>query len=319
MPQNSRQVFRTHSNYLTAIRHVASSGIEDNKQESLELLASKVYDSGCLKLEKEVEFNTGDIYHSLNNAWGIEALFKMGNVFIKEDDLIRLSNNWCIVQTYYILYYSTQALAITEGYTRPRTHAQVHRTFYLLWSKMPWFISPWCISFDEKGFHNLPPGVYADDHIHSWKKVDEYSALSLFCKALRTTREEYISEALTKRRDRHAKKKETSTVKFTEQQKMKTIARVRPTTLMSYLFRLKKKTNYEQSSILALGPQNEYQSEEIRDNLSFIIESTLLLTEFIISRLIGEDTYYNWCREWEKYKAPAFDHLGPEKRFDIIF
>ena len=87
MPQNSRQVFRTHSNYLTAIRHVASSGVEDDKQKSLELLASKVYDSGCLQLEKEVEFNIKDIHHSLNNAWGIEALFKMGNVFIKEDDL----------------------------------------------------------------------------------------------------------------------------------------------------------------------------------------------------------------------------------------
>lgn len=319
MPQNSRQVFRTHLNYLTAIKHIASGGIEDDNYKSLELLASKVYDSGCLKLDIEMELNIEDIHHALNNAWGIEALYKMGNVFITEDDLIRLSNNWCIVQAYYILYYSTQALAITEGNTRPRTHAQVHRTFYTLFSKMPWIISPWCVNFDENGFHNLPPGVYVDDHIHSWKKVDEYSALSLFCKALRTTREEYISEALTKRRERHAKKKEISTVKLTEQQKMQTIARVRPTTLMSYLFRLKKRTNYEQSSVLALGPQNEYQSKEIRDNLSFIIESTLLVTEFIISRLIGEDSYYGWCRQWEKYKAPAFDNLGPEKRFDIIF
>ncbi|NIP37651.1 MAG: hypothetical protein GWO07_01145 [Candidatus Dadabacteria bacterium] len=184
---------------------------------------------------------------------------------------------------------------------------------------MPWVISPWCISFDEKGFHNLPPGIFIDDHIHSWKKVDEQTALSLFCKALRTTREEYISESLTKRREKHARKKETSTVKFTEEQKMQTIARVRPTTLMSYLFRLKRKTNYEQSSILALGPQNESQSKELRDNLSFIIASTLLVTEFIISRLIGEDIYYGWCREWGKYKAPAFDHIGPDKRFDIIF
>ncbi|NIS10142.1 MAG: hypothetical protein GWO07_15630, partial [Candidatus Dadabacteria bacterium] len=52
------------------------------------------------------------------------------------------------------------------------------------------------------------------------------------------------SEALGKRRERHAKKKDVSTVKFTEEQKMQTIARVRPTTLMSYVFRLKKKTNY---------------------------------------------------------------------------
>ncbi|HSG30409.1 MAG TPA: hypothetical protein VLB82_02580 [Thermodesulfobacteriota bacterium] len=319
MPQNSRQVFRTHSNYLNAIRYIASGGIEDNNQKSLELLAEKVFESGCLKLEKKTEFNTNDIHHSLNNAWGVEALYKMGNLFIKEDDLIRLSNNWCIVQTYYALYYSTQALAITEGYPKPRTHAQVQKIFYVMWSEISWLITPWCISFDENGFHNLAPGIYPDDHIHSWKKVEDESALSLFCKALRTTREEYISEALAKRRDRLAKKKDTSTVKLTDEQKMQTITRVRPTTLMSYLFRLKRKTNYEQSSILAIGPQNEFQSQELRNNLSFIIESTLLITEFIISRLIGEDIYYNWCREWEKYKAPAFDHIGPEERFEIVF
>ncbi len=318
MLRNSRQVFRTHSNYLTAIRHIAAGGIEDDNQKSLELLASKVYDSGCLKIERAAEFKIEDVHHSLNNAWGIEALYKMSNVFITEDDLIRLSNNWCIVQTYYILYYSTQALTTAEGNPKPQTHAQVQRVFYTMWSEMPWSITPWCISFNEKGFHNLPPDSTVDDHIHSWKKVDEDTALSLFCKALRTTREEYISEALTKRRDRLAKKKETSTVKFTEQQKMQTIARVRPTTLMSYIFRLKKKTNYEQSSILALGPLSEYQSKDLRDDLSFLIESTLLVTEFIISRLIGEDTFYTWCREWGKYQAPAFNDLGPVKRFDII-
>ena len=318
MLKNSRQVFRTHSNYIAAIRHIASGGITDDSLNSLHKLAGKVYDSGCLKLEKVVEFDSGDVHHSLNNAWSVEALYKMENIFIDEDDLMRLSNNWCIVQAYYILYYSTQALAVAEGHNRPRTHAQVQKTFYKLWRDMPWLISPWCISFDEKGFHNLPAGVYADDHIHSWKKVDEDSALSLFCKALRTTREEYISEAFIKRRKRLAERKEVSTVKFTEEEKMQTTSRVRPTTLLSYMFRLKRKTNYEQSSILAIGPQNKFESEKLRDNLSFIIDSTLLVTEFIVSRLVGEDTYYYWSKQWGETKSPSLDYMGPEKRFDII-
>lgn len=319
MIQNSRQVFRTHSNYLNAIRHIASSGIEDDAQKALELLALKVYDSGCLNLQREIDFDKDDIHHSLNNAWGIEALLKTENILINEDDLIRLSNNWCIVQTYYVVFYSTQAIAITEGYSKPITHPQTHRTYHQIWSKKPCILAPWAITYDENGFKNLPDKQSVDDHIHSWTKVEEQTALSLYCKALRTTREEFIEEALSKRRERLAIKKDMKNVKFSEEDKHKTISRIRPTSLINYLFRLKRRTNYEQSSALALGPQNEHQSKELRENLSFIIESTLLVTEFIICRSVGDETYYNWCREWEKYKAPAFDNIGPEKRFEIIF
>lgn len=319
MPQNSRQVFRTHSNYLSAIRYITCGGMVEDSRKSLELLAEKVYDSGCLKPQRVLKSDTSEIHHSITNAWDLEALYKLETIFIKEDDLIRLSNNWCMVQAYYIFYYSTQALAVTEGLSIPKTHAQVQKAYLLLWSAMPSILAPWSISFDEDGFHNLPPDSDIDDHIHSWKKVDESTALSIYCKALRTTREEYIAESLAKRRERHAAQKGTSTVKFTDEQKMQTISRVRPTTLISYLFRLKRKTSYEQSSILALGPQNKYQSEELRNDLLFLIESTMLITEFMVSRIIGEDKYYSWCKDWDKYKSPRVNELGPEQRFDIIF
>ncbi len=319
MSENSSQVFKTHSNYISAIRYIASGGILDNTEYALNLLASKVYDSGCLNFEIKKEIDKKEIHHTLNNAWGIEALFKTENVLINEDDLIRLSNNWCIVQTYCVLFYSTQALSITEGYTKPTTHPLIHRNYYLLWTKMPWLISPWCITYNENGFLNLQPDIEIDDHIHSWRKVDGETALSLYCKALRTTRDEFIEEALSKRRQRRADEKGTSTIKLTDKQKRETNVRVRPTSLITYLFRLKRRTSYEQSSALALGPENDYQSKELRDNLSFIIESTLLVSEFIISKIVGEDLYYSWCKEWDKYKSPAFQNLGPEKRFEIIF
>ena len=318
MPIKSQQVFHTHNNYLSAIKYVASSGNPEDSTNALRQLASKVLDSGWVSEISKGDIEFSQIHKTLNNAWGIEALFKMENLLIKEDDLIRLSNNWCIMQTYYIYYYTTQALSVLEGYSKPKTHPQVQRTYLKLWSNKHWILTPWCISYNENGFHNLPPGVNVDDHIHSWKKVDDKTALNLYCKALRTTREEFIEEALIKRRQRLARKGQTKTVRLTQKQKRQTHIRVRPTTLLSYLYRLKRKTAYEQSSILATGPENIYQSVEFRDNLSFIIDSALLLTELITLRTLGEDEFYSWCKDWEKYRAPAMKQFGPGSRLEII-
>ena len=318
MSRNSRQVFHTHNNYLSAIKYVASAGLIEDSKSALLRLASKVLDSGWLADIKHGETDFSQIHQALNNAWGIEALFNMEKMLIKEDDLIRLSNNWCVMQTYYVFYYTTQALALLEGYHKPDTHPQVRRTFLRVWSKKHWLLSPWCVTYNENGFYNLPPGVQIDDRVHSWKKVDDKTALSLYCKALRTTREEFIEEALVNRRKKHAKKDPSKNVRLSRKQKKQTEARVRPTTLISYLYRLKKKTTYEQSSILAIGPENIYQSLEFRNNLRFIIESTLLIAEMMTLRAAGNEIFFSWCKEWEKFKSPAIKEFGPGNRRKLI-
>ena len=318
MAIKSSQVFHTHNNYLSAIRYVASGGNTEDQMSALGQLASKVADSGWLSEIKSFDKDFSQLHKSLNNAWGIEAIFKMENLLIKEDDLIRLSNNWCLMQAYYAFYYTTQALAVIEGYSKPKTHPQVQRAFLKLWSDKHWILSPWCISYNEDGFHNLPPGVSIDDHIHSWKKVDEMTALNLFCKALRTTRDEFIEEALRKRRQRRAGNDQTRKVRLTQKQKKQTQVRIRPTTLISFLYRLKRKTTYEQSSILAVGPENIYQSAEFRDNLSYLIDSTLLITEMVALKTVGDDRFFSWCKDWEKFKSPALDQTGPGSRLNII-
>ncbi|MGI9534456.1 MAG: hypothetical protein ACR2NW_05865 [Thermodesulfobacteriota bacterium] len=93
MAIKSRQVFHTHNNYLSSIKYIASGGNMEDSTSALEQLATKVLDSGWLIEIKDGKTDFSQIHRSLNNAWGIEALFKMENLLIKEDDLIRLSNN----------------------------------------------------------------------------------------------------------------------------------------------------------------------------------------------------------------------------------
>lgn len=319
MSENALQVFRTHSNYVSAIRYLASGGILDNTDDSLNLLASRVYESGCLNFKYSSQINTEELRHLLNNAWGIEALFRTENSIIKEDDLVRLSNNWCIVQVYYVIYYATQALAITYGLDKPVTHPQTQRSYYEIWSDKKHQLLPWSVTLDDNGYNNLPSDSKVDMQIHSWSSVNDKTALSLYCKALRTTREEYIEDALARRREKMSLKKEQKSVKLSEEDKARTIRHIRPTTLFNYLFRLKRRTSYEQASAFATGPQNEFQSKTLRDNLYFIMQSTLLLTEFIISKTVGEDIYIDWFRQLNNKKANVFSNKGPESRFEIIF
>ena len=47
---------------------------------------------------------------SLRNAWGTELLLALGGSLGADDELIRLMNNWAVVQAYYCCYHGAQAL-----------------------------------------------------------------------------------------------------------------------------------------------------------------------------------------------------------------
>lgn len=318
MGKSSKNVFRTHSNYISALRYLALGGKTKSDYDAFRYLASRISDSGWITELSSGHPDRFQLHRSLNNAWGIEALYKMSELFIKEDDLVRLSNNWSIVQCYYVLYYLTQVLAICEGYKSPVTHAQVQRVYYFIVSKKTSSMSPWTIWYDKDGFHNVPPDTNIDNSIHSWRRVDETTALSLYCKALRTTREEYVQEALSKRRERLTSKKDSETIRLSNKQKKQTEVRVRPVTLLSYLYRLKSNTIYERSSMLSAGPENIYQSTHLRENLRHIIDTTLLIAEVLTASIIGKDMFHSWCKELNEYKPPAFNETGPAYRASLI-
>lgn len=318
MAKSSKNVFRTHSNYISALRYLVLGGKTKSEYDAFRALASRIVDSGWMNELKKDNPDHFQIHRSLNNAWGIEALYKMSELVIKEDDLVRLSNNWSIVQCYYVLYYLTQVFAICEGYKTPVTHAQVQRIYYFIVSKRSSVLSPWTIWYDKDGFHNTPPDSAIDNSIHSWRRVDETTALSLYCKALRTTREEYVQEALTKRKERLASKSKTDVVRLSNKQKRQTEVRVRPVTLLSYLYRLKSNTIYERSSMLSAGPENIYQSTHLRENLRHIIDTSLLIAETLTASLVGNATFHSWCRELNEYKPPVFNETGPAYRANLI-
>ncbi len=319
MAKGSNLVFKTHSNYVSAIRYVACGEDVSYKRECLRTLALKIKESGWLKrVEKGFNVDITRLRRRLINAWSVETVYKISDELIKEDDLVRLSNNWLVVQCYYIFYYVTQIFALCEGYPIPTTHAQIHRTYYLIMSKKSSSLLPWSIWYDYKGFHNLPRGFKPDDTIHSWRKVNKSTALSLVCKALRTTREEYIEEAIKRRKERLSRQG-SSTIRLKKEARVQTERRVRPVTLINYIYRLKRTTLYERSSMLSIGPENMYQSLRFREDLLCIIDLLLLMAELLALSAVGERVFSSWCKEVEFYKPSAFNKIGPLYRKKTLF
>ena len=79
---------------------------------------------------------------------------------------------------------------------------------------------------------------------------------------------------------------------------------MRPFTFMNYLYRLRLKTNYEDSNMFTDGPDDERASRYVRNALCCIASGTLLLYELIIRSLVGADTFDGWVDAWILHNLP---------------
>ncbi len=82
---------------------------------------------------------------------------------------------------------------------------------------------------------------------------------------------------------------------------------------MDYLYRLRIKTNYEDSNMFTDGPDDKGSSISVRNALCIIAGGTLFLHELSISNLVGKPTFIRWAQNWAEKNLPA-DAGGLAKR-----
>ena len=264
----------------------------------------------------------------MRNAWGTEFLIDMNRHFVDEPELVRLSNNWSTVQAYYVLYHSTQAVAVAKGQVRPKDHPITQRTFHSLWAGRNLCLEPWTLSYGSDGARNIPPHITLDDTIHNWARCSYDTAWSLACKALKTTRDDTLAESVKKVREgkkkdkaktlrqenaeramRGRKPKKMSQVtlpRLTIEEKLNIDKKKSPTTIIDYLYRLRIRTNYVDSSMFTDGPENDLASIQVRDDLSIIAGGSLLMAELTVGRIVGSDMFLKWMNDWVCTNVPDY-------------
>lgn len=295
--------------------------------------------SGLIAESLRRDCNFGQTQACLHSAWGTEALLLLTSDVFKEEEAIRLSNNWSAIQTYYVLYHCTHALHVAHGHSRPENHPKTQNVFHSQWAGRNGLLNPWTFGFGFTGAVNCPSGSSIDLNIHPWASCSGFNALSLYAKALMTTRREDLLKKYKDARERNKqalrrawqqeegrrlaegkrprKQPAIPLPRLTDNEKQRIDEATRSYTLIDYIYRLRIKTNYEDSNMFTDGPEDGYQSGTVRDALHNIASGTLFLYESAIKAIIGRARLLEWASSWAERNLPCDSIAGVAGRLDF--
>lgn len=253
-----------------------------------------------------------------------------------QDDLVRLTNNWAVVQCYYVTYHATQAYSVAKGQARPDSHTKTQNEFASRWIRRPIQAAPWTLGLTQTGFVNAPAGRVISTGIHPWSACNGHSAWDLAGKALESTREAWIDDAVLKeRRTRQTRNRQRwrtaeqarvaagkpprpepafSLPRLTPTEKAGVANGVRCSGFIDYLYRLRIKTNYKDSSMFTDGPPDNQISSQVHQDLTYLAAATLLLHELHVGRLVGKPTLLGWVDQWLTTHLPVGMSIGLAQR-----
>lgn len=345
MPRSPQESFKTHSNYLRAFVRILGPEFRRGDVDACRALLPRIQALGLCNVAQRNQIDRVILRRSLHNAWGTELLISAGEQWFQDEEIIAVSNNWTVVQAYYVLYHATQAYSIAKGQERQESHPATQRCFAAFWADRNVNLAPWTMGACNTGNRNIPNGVVINAQQHVWANCDDGNCWSIACKALKTTWEHEIVEpryaakrealkAQKKRkwqddedarlaRGRRARKKpKFGLPNLTPAQKADVKEASRTATIMDYLYRLRIRANYEDSTMFTEGPDFEGASAEVRQNLAAIAAASLFVHECSICALVGRRTFVEWVDAWINGHQMAGVARGLAARralFDVAF
>lgn len=282
----------------------------------------------------------GQIRTSLAHAWGTELLLSLSGRHTSEDALKRLTVNWGVVQLYRALYHATQAVFVADtGQDRPEDHSATRRIFTDRWCtrvRAPAFLA---LAFGPGGPANAPAGVELNERIHPWSACDDRTCWSHALLALRTTRRDDVVDSIARQRTEKQKtlrkdwlererarntrgrearpEPEFRLPLLTLAEKQQVNQRIRPYSLIDYVYRLRIKTNYADSAVFTEGPAPG-EASAVHADLVRLAAASLLAHELHVRRLIGVERMRVLADSWLKGNMPPGQRVGLALRRDLV-
>lgn len=326
---DTEMAFRSHSSYVRAF--ALEAGMHPNGDH----LAALRHVDAAVRAIPILQAHSGTVDHdqvrrSLTVAWSTELLLATTAEVMVDDELIRVSNNWAVIQAYYAVYHATQALHVARGCPRPENHPATRNLYRTHWVDRRIDLSPWSLGVADRQITNLPAGRTVDLNVSNLATVTAHTQLSLACKALATTWDNEFEEKCrnarklklnqrrkeveAKNRQRAENRKPPHTVpqqaRLSKEEKHRIAKKVRPSTLIDYLYRLRIKANYQDGEMFLVGPADDFTSRQVLDSLRYLIAATLLIHEIHIAQLIGIGQFYDWQHEWVERTCQRGSALG---------
>lgn len=331
--------FRTHAAYLRAFSWLAwGSEPLDGWDVALGKLSKRVRGSSAFANVKErKDVNTAQVEKSLRNAWGTEAILRLSGRFAA-DEVLSLANAWGVVQTYYVFYHSTQALAVASGAPRPESHPKTQRMFNDRWVRKPGSLAPWGLGLDVGGFKNADESVA--ESVHPWEMFSPRRSWPFAGMAIQTTRRRQLRGKVREMREGKRREKRKAWLReeelrvaagrkkrkepsfslphLTAEEKERASELVGAVGVMDYLWRLRIGANYEDSAVFAEGPEDERESRTVFVALCRLTSTTLFLHELFIQQYIGRERMRSMVDGWLDANVPAGLQTALGKRRDLL-
>ena len=331
--------FRVHARYIEGLAWVAGLTIGTTEARALRELKSGAAASGIVSdVGTTTDFD--EVRTRLRNAWGTELMLAMSSRWDIDEEFVRQTNTWGVVQAYYVGYHMTQALVVARGEPRPTSHQKTQNLFVTLWCGRRAVLGPWTLGYGRNGPCNAPATATIDRDIHGWSRCDRDSCWSLAAKAVRTTRDDKVKDSLRnkrvekqRRRDREWDEEEarrlqagrrarrnrpTSVPQLTRAEKTSVDQRVRDHSMLDYLYRLRVSANYEDSALFTEGPTEDFDSAVLNRHLRYLAASTSLVTELRVRKLVGKRRMLKWADDFIAHNIPARMTVGVAARRDLF-
>jgi hypothetical protein len=247
-------------------------------------------------------------------AWTAEFLITLHQAYMPAEQLVRLSNNWSVVQLYYVAHHFVQALRVAAGQSVLDSHAEVHKAFRLQWqltegggagTLSEGLLRSWLASYrPAKGtgqhqFHvgreALDLGPQAISHLAPFDPLD---ATYLLGECLKSTCGQAIQYQPKAQRDAHKGMY----------------------TMLDYLYKFRCRRNYGDNISFVRGPMRAEESREVQDDFIYLAGASALLYE---TRLMGlshpqtreplREEVQKWMRQWLEMNAQGLEMTIPLK------
>jgi hypothetical protein len=341
--------FRTHSGYLAAFRYLAFEGRRYGERDyQLGKLAARslnIYGDQIKPVRVAVDTET--VCRCLHRAWGTETILCTTAALSADADLLRLALAWGAVQTYYACYGAAQAVLVAEGKPRSEQHNTTQNQVVDLWAHRGFSLAPWSLAVTEPGARMACPAGFLngpsrplDLSLHPWAIMERGQEWDRAAKALYTTREDRVTEAMRQARD--SKKKERVRVwkreealrlaagrrarkaadaalpRLTSIEKASVRSRVRPFTMLDYLYRLRVKANYIDDELFSQGPDSDLEAEAFATRMQDIVAATLLVHELRLGKLLGPKWVLSRADTWLDRNAATSAAHGLSARRKLL-
>lgn len=252
----------------------------------------------------------------LRNAWSTEIVLGLPRQL--GGGLVRYANHWAPVQAYYALYLALHAFHAAAGRDPVTDHAAMLaaaaedlRTGRLS-APTPWAMTCTCRTDKGRdGFSGLPADATLESLSAALSVPLRERRWSFYGLALRTTRGFFLDDEKRvrawKRRNLTKAKKPRRNV--TTAGRAELDARLHPTTLFDFLYRLRLRSNYRDADTIVVGSGSE--AESFNDCLLAITDATLLMLECHIRQHLGRVAYRALVDEFlQGHASPQTDPLA---------